>query len=201
MSLLIIDPTYPEHEENYEKFAEQLSTELTAEFGKGTKFTDIDAGPGASISAFLVDVLGVTGGVIAILGLPALWEQNRELWKAKFDGLVSFLISRKLKFNIDFATAQQIAAFFVLNKFAKVGGYDELRVVSVTHFWSNLNGCHSEYISEFSETFESSDSNSSMHIAACKQVQCHYYVCIEIDYEAWYALVDGQGNCLKVGQL
>lgn len=197
MRILISDPTYPNDEENHDKFVEELKNDLIKDFGRA-ELQEVDAGPGAADPAFFWTLLEAVAIALAVFSAPKVLKDNLPLWKAYFDRVRAFLTARNLKFSVDAECARNLAVFYVLNKTA--GGYENVRVASHTLHWTNAAEFAAD---ELRDERADTDENDQFrdHHQAVKLRFCRHVICVQVDYQYFTVIIEKDGSCSYLEKL
>jgi len=193
MAFLIIDPTYPENEENYEAFREKLQKDLLALFPRQI-LEAVDAGPSASIPGWAVSIFAAGWFVFSA---PSTINENLPLWKENFEMMAEFLKSENLSFSIDLHDACAAALHQMSEQFSVAP--DKFKLISCTIHHANINGNWSSYYDQFE--MEEPATASQKHEAACNQYRARYIFHIEYDYSGYTAAVEKNGDVVLISRL
>ncbi|MEQ1540259.1 MAG: hypothetical protein ABL928_15140 [Sphingorhabdus sp.] len=187
MAIFLLDPTYPENEDQQAEFAKRLNT-LASELFTDLAIEEVDAGPSASIPGWAISV-GAVGWFI--FSAPATISENLPLWKSGFTKIVELASQLDLDFSIDLHDAAATAIFECSQQFS--WNDSEIEIISCTRHSRNLNGISSNYILP-TEILEPA-SWMEKHDEACKQLECRYTFLIRNSYDSATVLVDRKGRC------
>ncbi|MEM6828638.1 MAG: hypothetical protein AAF553_11890 [Pseudomonadota bacterium] len=193
MAILIVDPTYPEHEDRFDDFRVRLEDRLKSEF-LGCDIWLGDAGPSASIPVWM---LRLTTAGWFIFSAPATIEQNMPLWREAYDQFTQIAQELSLTYSIDPHDAVALAMDAAASQFS--WDIRWIKIVDLHSHWKNLNGV---WATHFDLDSMSEPGNSpQFHSDAVAQYACRYFVLIEHDGEAASIIVHTNGDIGSVFQL
>ena len=184
MKILIEDPTYPEHEEQYDEFYIKLKNDFNSELEETVTFIECDAGTGASAPVWFFEIAAIT---LALISAPSVLKTNLPLWKKTFDKIVNFCRSRDLNYAVDPETAMNLAKFYVLNNISN--GYENIEILNCTQHFSNMAAIGSAEINLDNLNEE------NLHQQAVRQINCRYTVLLQVDHSHYTVIIEKDGYC------
>ncbi len=133
MPLLIIDPTYPEREDDCQNVHNELTQSLSQKIGYPASLEDVDAGPSASIPAYWLEIAGFAWTVFAA---PKTIQDNWSDWIDYLKKAFNVLDKVGATYSIDF----QMAYAFICQSMAEknIDMSVELELVSCIRHSINL---------------------------------------------------------------
>lgn len=190
MKLLVVDPTYPEHEELYESFRIQLEAGIEECLDTPHKIIEVDAGPGASVPAWIIDV-AVLG--FAIFASAGLIEKNLKVWHSWFSSLTAWLKGRELEFSVDPSSASYLAAYRLLESLD--WEYEKLEIISVVQHSFNFGSSASVVVNR------DEPDEDNLHIQAVRQLDCRYVILASVDHTPYTLVIEKNGDCSYMRKL
>lgn len=187
MAIFLLDPTYPEHEEQHTEFANRLNA-LARERLPNVVIEEVDAGPSASVPGWAISI-GAIGWFI--FSAPATISENLPLWKSGFTKIVELASELDLDFSIDLHDAAASAILECSQQFS--WSDSEIEIISCTRHSRNLNGIWSDYVLA-AEIQEPADWVEKHH-EACKQLECRYTFLVRKSYDSATIVIDRKGRC------
>ena len=193
MKILILDPNYPGTGDIDVTFRERLTDELRAELGD-LELRDVDAGPGAAEPGYLLEGWYFVASVVSTAAAVPVLKEHLPKWVAKFNQVVASLTARNLTFYVDVRSAQNLAAFYVLNKIGS--GCRNLHIVCIhRHAWGPGMMCYEDIdVQTLSDTPPASTSIED-HLEAVKQNRSRYIIGVDVDGRAFTVVIEHNGRC------
>jgi hypothetical protein len=188
MPLLIIDPTYPEREDECQSVRDELTQSLSQKIGYSAVLEDVDAGPSASIPAYWLEIAGFVWTVFAA---PKTIQDNWSYWIDCLKKSFNVLDKVGATYSIDF----QMAYAFICKSMAEknIDMSVELELVSCIRHSINLNG-PSIQILHPTPDIAKIDSDIDRHFEATRQYSCVYIILVKHDTTTYTAVVSSRGD-------
>jgi hypothetical protein len=186
VAIFILDPTYPENEENADEFEAKLHKRLRSAV-PGVEILQADAGPSASIPGWMAKY-GAIGWFI--FSAPDTIAGNFPIWQSAFEAVLEIAEELGAGVSIDVHDAAAVAIRHCADEFGCTA--DKLKIVGVHAHCANLNGIWAANF-DLDKLSEGAD-NLELHQQAVEQLNCRYIVLVEYEFEAKSVLVNASGN-------
>ena len=188
MPLLIIDPTYPEREDECQSVRDELTRSLSQRIGSPASLEDVDAGPSASIPAYWLEIAGLVWTAFAA---PKTIQDNWLYWIDYLKKAFNVLDKVGATYSIDF----QMAYAFICQSMAEknIDMSVELELVSCIRHSINLNGPSIQILHPTPDVAKT-DSDIERHFEATRQYCCVYIILVKHETTAYTAVVSSRGD-------